>query len=108
MQIFGFAEFEIWNLKFEITESLYFALFFILPISDQAVKEFIEKEVENVSPDKRFVLYLMAATGVCVVPLSGFNTDLPGFRMTLLEPDEKKFKQTVDKIAEAIRSYVKC
>ena len=79
-----------------------------LPISDQAVKEFIEKEVENVSPDKRFVLYLMAATGVCVVPLSGFNTDLPGFRMTLLEPDEKKFKQTVDKIAEAIRSYVKC
>ena len=58
------------------------------------------------SPDKRFVLYLMAATGVCVVPLSGFNTDLPGFRMTLLEPDEKKFSETVGKIANAIREYI--
>jgi len=77
----------------------------VLPISDPAVREYIGREVEGVSPDKRFVLYLMAATGVCVVPLSGFNTDLPGFRMTLLEPDEKKFKETVEKIAAAIRAY---
>ncbi len=78
-----------------------------LPISNQAVRQYIETEVEDVAPDKRFVLYLMAATGVCVVPLSGFNTDLPGFRMTLLETDEEKFKQTVEKIAQAIRAYVK-
>ncbi len=78
-----------------------------LLIADQAVREYIETEVEGVAPDKRFVLYLMAATGVCVVPLSGFNTDLPGFRMTLLETDEEKFKQTVEKIAQAIRTYVK-
>ena len=77
-----------------------------MPISDPAVREYIEREVAGVSPDKRFVLYLMAATGVCVVPLSGFNTDLPGFRMTLLESDVKKFKNTVDKIASAIRRYV--
>lgn len=76
-----------------------------LPIENQAVREYIEKEVEGVSSDKRFVLYLMAATGVCVVPLSGFNTDLPGFRMTLLEPDEQKFKEMVLKITEAIKKY---
>lgn len=77
-----------------------------LPISDPAVRDFIGREVEGAAPDKRFVYFLMAATGICVVPLSGFNTDLPGFRMTLLEPDEKKFKDTVEKIAAAIRAYV--
>ncbi|NTV55325.1 MAG: pyridoxal phosphate-dependent aminotransferase [Candidatus Moranbacteria bacterium] len=76
-----------------------------LPISDPTIRDFIGREVEGVAPDKRFVLYLMAATGVCVVPLSGFNTDLTGFRMTLLEPDEKKFKDTVERIATAIRAY---
>ncbi len=76
-----------------------------LPISDRAVRDFIGQEVENVAPDKRFVLYLMAATGVCVVPLSGFNTDLHGFRMTLLEPDETIFKERLDRIAGAIREY---
>ncbi|NTV41325.1 MAG: pyridoxal phosphate-dependent aminotransferase [Candidatus Moranbacteria bacterium] len=79
----------------------------ILQISDETVREYIEKEIENVSPDKRFVLYLMAATGICVVPLSGFNTVLKGFRMTLLEPDEKKFKDMVQKIATSIREYIK-
>lgn len=78
-----------------------------LLISNQTVREYIEKEVEGVSPDKRFVLYLMAVTGICVVPLSGFNTDLPGFRMTLLEPNENKFKENVDKISQAIRKYLK-
>lgn len=77
-----------------------------LLIVDQAIREYVQKEVRGVSPDKRFVLYLMAATGVCVVPLSGFNTDLQGFRMTLLETDEKKFKTTVEKISKAIREYV--
>ncbi|NTW76141.1 MAG: pyridoxal phosphate-dependent aminotransferase [Candidatus Moranbacteria bacterium] len=76
-----------------------------LPISEPSIRDFIGREVEGVAPDKRFVLYLMAATGVCVVPLSGFNTDLAGFRMTLLEPDESKFNETVEKIADAIRAY---
>lgn len=78
-----------------------------LPLSDPKVREYVEAETAGVSPDKRFVYYLMAATGVCVVPLSGFNTDLPGFRMTLLEPDERKFTETVGKIANAIREYTR-
>ncbi|HWQ59655.1 MAG TPA: pyridoxal phosphate-dependent aminotransferase [Candidatus Fimivivens sp.] len=77
-----------------------------LPISEPSIRDFIGREVEGVAPDKRFVLYLMAATGVCVVPLSGFNTDLTGFRMTLLEPDESKFRTRIEILAGAIREYV--
>jgi aspartate/methionine/tyrosine aminotransferase len=49
----------------------------------------------------------MAAAGLCVVPLSGFNSELPGFRFTLLEPDEHKFKNTVKLLAEKITEYLK-
>lgn len=78
-----------------------------LPIADPAVRRLIEEETLGVAPDKRFAYYLMASAGICVVPLSGFNTGLPGFRMTLLEPDEGKFRGTVEKIAGAIREYVR-
>ena len=78
-----------------------------LAISNQAVQKYLEPLVKNIALDKRFVYYLLAATGVCVVPLSGFNSDLPGFRITLLEPDETKFKKTLDTIAEAIKKYLK-
>lgn len=71
------------------------------------VKKYLEPLVKNIAPDKRFVYYLLASTGICVVPLSGFNSDLPGFRITLLETDEAKFKQNLDTIAEAIKKYLK-
>ncbi|MCL4170012.1 UNVERIFIED_CONTAM: hypothetical protein GTU68_027649, partial [Idotea baltica] len=41
----------------------------------------------NMKADKRFVYYLLAAKGVCVVPISSFCSDLLGFRVTLLEED---------------------
>ena len=56
-------------------------------------------------PDKRFVYYLLAATGICVVPLSSFNTNLMGFRMTVLEADENRFRETLDSLAQAIAIY---
>ncbi|MFW5995610.1 MAG: pyridoxal phosphate-dependent aminotransferase, partial [Spirochaetia bacterium] len=56
-----------------------------LPIADPAIRELVEKKVEGASPDARFVYYLIGARGVCVVPLSGFCSELEGFRMTLLE-----------------------
>jgi len=76
-----------------------------LPINDLNVRQLVEKAVEGVAPDKRFVYYLMASVGICVVPLSGFNSNLHGFRMTLLEPDETKFKTTLETIAGAIKTY---
>jgi len=55
------------------------------------VKSFVESLVSpNLEKDKRFVYYLLGATGICVVPLTSFYTDIPGFRITLLEKDAKK------------------
>jgi len=60
----------------------------------------------NVSPDKRFVYYILAATGICTVPLSSFNTDLQGFRVTLLERDENECERIYGVLAEKIREYL--
>lgn len=58
--------------------------------------------------DQRFVLHLLAATGICVVPLStGFNSELHGFRFTLLEPNEVKFEALLADLAAALRSYLR-
>jgi alanine-synthesizing transaminase len=78
-----------------------------LPIEQDDVRTYIEKLVaENVEFDKRFVYYLLGATGICVIPLTSFFTDLPGFRMTLLDRDEAKFEQVVRTIGEKIVAYV--
>ena len=76
-----------------------------LPISDERVRSEVENAVINVSPDKRFVYYLLGATGIVVVPLSGFNTDVVGFRMTLLETDDNRFDDTIRRIKQAIVTY---
>ena len=79
-----------------------------LPISNDAVRKLVENLTENpnVSPDKRFVYYLLGATGICIVPLSSFSTQLQGFRMTLLEPNESEFVRIVDILAENIQRYL--
>lgn len=76
-----------------------------LPIENPAVRTYIEELVVNVPNDKRFVYYLMAATGICVVPLSGMNSQLDGFRMTMLEPSRERFQNILDKLTESIRTY---
>src|SRR3989344_4422551 len=78
-----------------------------LRIDNPKAKHLVESMLTDVAPDKRFVYYLMASTGVCVVPLSGFNSDLYGFRVTLLEPDIEKFKKTFETIASAMKTYLK-
>lgn len=77
-----------------------------LSIENDAVRTYIEKLVEGASNDKRFVYYLLGATGICVVPLSGMNSTLEGFRMTLLEPDEEKFKKMLTILTGAIAQYL--
>ena len=79
-----------------------------LPIDNDEVRRTVEELVsaQDVSLDKRFVYYLLASTGVCVVPLSSFATDLQGFRITLLERDEEEFVRIFKTIARAIEEYV--
>ncbi|MDD5711494.1 MAG: pyridoxal phosphate-dependent aminotransferase [Smithellaceae bacterium] len=78
-----------------------------LPIKQPEIREYIEKLVtDKIEYDKRFVYYLLGATGICVVPLTSFFTALPGFRMTLLEKDEKKFTKVVQTIAEKVVQYI--
>lgn len=79
-----------------------------LPIKNPAARELIEKSVSSKMPlDRRFAYYLMGANGICVVPLSGFNSNFFGFRLTLLEPDEKKFVETLEGIAQSMEKYLK-
>ncbi|MBU0946902.1 MAG: pyridoxal phosphate-dependent aminotransferase [Bacteroidetes bacterium] len=78
-----------------------------LPIENVEVKKLVESLVSppGTSLDKRFVYYLLGATGICVVPLTSFATYLQGFRVTLLERDEEIFRQIFTTIAEAIKQY---
>jgi aspartate/methionine/tyrosine aminotransferase len=78
-----------------------------LHIKQKEIRQYIEKLVEgDIENDKRFVYYLLAATGICVVPLTSFFTPLPGFRMTLLDKDEAEFERVVKTIAEKIVEYI--
>lgn len=62
--------------------------------------------VEDIPYDKRFVYFLLAATGICVVPISSFCTDLLGFRITLLENDPQKFEYIFHNLKASILEYV--
>jgi aspartate/methionine/tyrosine aminotransferase len=79
-----------------------------LPIENKNVRNLAENLVNapDVAPDKRFVYYLLASTGICVVPLSSFSTSIQGFRVTLLERDEAEFRRIFDTIAASIETYL--
>jgi aspartate/methionine/tyrosine aminotransferase len=77
-----------------------------LPVSDDSLGTYIQEQTRDVAPDKRFVYWLLASTGICVVPLSGFASDLPGFRFTLLEHDDEKRRGIYTAMGEAVRRYL--
>ncbi|MDR2759078.1 MAG: pyridoxal phosphate-dependent aminotransferase, partial [Spirochaetaceae bacterium] len=77
-----------------------------LPVSDPSLGEFIKEKTAGVAPDKGFVYWLLASTGICVVPLSGFASDLPGFRFTLLEYDDEKRRRVYKTMAESAQAYL--
>ncbi|MBI5816962.1 MAG: pyridoxal phosphate-dependent aminotransferase [Candidatus Yonathbacteria bacterium] len=77
-----------------------------LSIQNARAKESIEKKMGNIPFDRRFAYYLMASRGICVVPLSGFNSSYQGFRITLLESDKKKLQSRFETIAQAMKEYL--
>lgn len=79
-----------------------------LKAKNSAAAEIIKPLLKTDKLDKQFAYHLLASRGICVVPLSsGFNSDLYGFRSTLLETDMQKFKDIMNMIADAVREYVK-
>lgn len=54
--------------------------------------------------DLYLVYFLLAGAGVCSVPLSGFNSKVPGIRITLLEQDLRKFEHMLDQLMLGLES----
>ncbi len=76
-----------------------------LAITDARLREIVERQCKGAAPDARFVYHLLASTGICVVPLSGFCSPHPGFRFTLLESDDAKRAWIFRTMAEALTEY---
>ncbi len=77
-----------------------------LEISDSRIQMQLEKMVEGVALDKRFVYYMLAATGICMVPISSFCSGLMGFRVTLLEENQAKLEWLYAKLQKSIVEYL--
>jgi len=78
-----------------------------IEIQDPAIKSLVETWTKETIPmDKRFVYYLLAAKGVCVVPISSFCSELEGFRVTLLEENEETLVRTFESIRDGILRYI--
>jgi alanine-synthesizing transaminase len=80
-----------------------------LPIRNPEARKYIEQETSKpgTALDKRFAYYLLASTGICVVPASGFYGVNPGFRVTTLERNPQKLRDTYTRLATAIREYAR-
>src|SRR5699024_12707463 len=77
-----------------------------LPVENEKIHILLSENIRGVSLDKRFVYYLLAATGICVVPLTGFASNRDGFRMTLLETDDVKRRETSRTVAACLATYL--
>jgi aspartate/methionine/tyrosine aminotransferase len=79
-----------------------------LPIKNAAVRKLVEEAVSaaNFPLDKRFTYYLLAHTGIVSVPASDFFSPTPGFRLTTLERDPAKRKQTYEMFVQATKQYL--
>lgn len=78
-----------------------------LPPANPEIGALVAELTPKVAPDKRFVYHLLASTGICTVPLTGFCSDLPGFRMTLLENDDARRAWIFRTVADALRTYLR-
>ncbi len=79
-----------------------------LPIANEKVRAFVEAECAKpgIALDKRFCYYLVASTGICVVPATGFFSPYNGFRITTLTRDPAKRDEIYKKLVSAIETYL--
>ena len=78
------------------------------PTADLRLRETVQRQARGAAPDACFVYHLLVSTGICVVPLSGFCSPHPGFRLALLETDNVKrgwiFRTMADSLIEYLES----
>jgi alanine-synthesizing transaminase len=77
-----------------------------LQVPNDKARQLVEGMVNGVPLDKRFAYYTLAATGICVVPISSFCSDLLGFRVTLLEEDPQRMRWIYQRLKAAIEEYL--
>lgn len=79
-----------------------------LAIANEKVRQFVEAKVADplMPLDKRFCYYLVASTGICVVPASGFFSPYVGFRITTLTRDPQKRDEIYHILSNAIENYL--
>ncbi|HMR01342.1 MAG TPA: pyridoxal phosphate-dependent aminotransferase [Candidatus Gracilibacteria bacterium] len=83
-----------------------------LPIANDDARAFLEKAVERAGGggpmplDQRFAYYVLASTGICIVPASGFFSPHAGFRLTTLDRDPVRRKDTYSRLAAAVEEYL--
>lgn len=80
---------------------------FIPHIEEAELSSYVWWLIEWKRFDKKFCYTLLAKTGICVVPLSGFNSNFEGFRMTLLEKDMNRFQKTLLTLRDFILEFKK-
>jgi aspartate/methionine/tyrosine aminotransferase len=78
-----------------------------LPIEIKDIENYINGLLsEKDEYDKRFAYYLLASTGICVVPLTSFFTTINGFRLVLLEKSADRFTDVLKRIVDAVDLYI--
>lgn len=78
----------------------------VLPIENPRIQELVKEKTTGTTLDKRFVLYLLGATGICVVPLTSFCSALEGFRFTLLETDDARRDWIYKSLKKSVEAYL--
>ena len=78
-----------------------------LDAKNKKVRLYLDKLKQQQEPnaDFQFSYELMGAEGICVVPLTGFGSQVTGFRMTLLQENDAVFTDTLEKIGRGITAY---
>ena len=77
-----------------------------LKIENKQVRSYIETLLPEVVSDFSFAYQLLGAKSICVVPLTSFVTALQGFRCTLLERDDNRFKYVYTTLVDAIKEFL--
>lgn len=80
---------------------------YAFPSIELPQKALDEAEERDISPDTLYALSLLEATGICVVPASGFGQKKgrTGFRTTFLPPEDEMMA-AIDMIAQHHKDFV--